>query len=349
MSRLDAGAKSIGKEKLPETERMSLLGIPGAGKSHCLVLLRDFFETCLGWTHGVQFQFLATQNSMAELIGGGTVHTWGVIPPDKTQAAAKKGDKNVDWDQLFENCLSMRWLIIDECSTLPPGLLALLESFMREKACIKHPYAFRDPRQRQQPFPFGGINMVFAGDVWQLPPVKDSAIFSNPVQKKSDGEHYEAGEQRIFSMFWDCKDPREPDTITQLHELVECKRTKDRWLHAVLMADRRGEETWEMYCFTHGLPTKNPGSWDPDKDQLACGSRTMGPLPKAISYAMDRASCDGMRYVQGREGTTLLYHHPGRECVEVHNRCLCSRTICASIPEPNKSRTTSAILAVRAC
>ena len=126
MSRLDTGSKNLGKEKLPETERMCLLGIPGAGKSHCLVLMRDLFQTCLGWTHGVQFQFLATQNSMAELIGGGTVHTWGVIPPNKTQAAAKKGNKDVDWDQRFENCLSMRWLIVDECSTLSPGLLALL-------------------------------------------------------------------------------------------------------------------------------------------------------------------------------------------------------------------------------
>ena len=113
--------------------------------------------------------------------------------------------------------------------------------------------------------------MIFAGDLWQLPPVKDSAIFNNPAQKK-DGERYEAGEQRMFSMFWDCKDPRKPDTITQLHELVECKRTKDSWLHAVLMADRRGDETWEIYCFTHGLPTKNPGSWHPDEGLLTCGN-----------------------------------------------------------------------------
>ena len=110
------------------------MGIPGGGKSHCLHLLRDLFQNCLGWTHGVQFQFLATQNSMAELIGGTTVHTWGVIPPGKLVAQAKLNNKECDWDQLFENCLSLRWLIVDECSTLSPALLGTLESFLRASA-----------------------------------------------------------------------------------------------------------------------------------------------------------------------------------------------------------------------
>ena len=112
--------------------RDCVFGIPGAGKSTCIKLVRRFFEECLGWEHGVQFQFLATQNSMAELIGGQTVHTWGVIPTNKAMAAARYGAKDVDWDQLFENALSLRWLIIDECSTIAPSLLATLESFLRE-------------------------------------------------------------------------------------------------------------------------------------------------------------------------------------------------------------------------
>jgi len=125
---------------LTEPSRLCLLGIPGAGKSHCIHLLRDFFETCLQWSDGTQFKFLATQNSMAELIGGGTVHTWGAIPANKA-LAAMKGKNDKDWDTLWENAMSVRWLVIDECSTLSPGLLATLESFLREKACLRHPYA----------------------------------------------------------------------------------------------------------------------------------------------------------------------------------------------------------------
>ena len=97
--------------------------------------MRDFFENVMGWRHGVQFQFLAAQNSMAALIGGNTIHSWGVIPTSKAAATAKHSNKEVDWDQLFENCIGMRWLAIDEVSTLSLGLLGTLESFLRTKAC----------------------------------------------------------------------------------------------------------------------------------------------------------------------------------------------------------------------
>ena len=60
--------------------RFSQKGAQGAGKSHCINIRRRFFEECLGWEDGVQFQFLAQQNTMAALIGGKTVNTWGVIP-----------------------------------------------------------------------------------------------------------------------------------------------------------------------------------------------------------------------------------------------------------------------------
>ena len=107
---------------LSEPVRACLLGIPGAGKSHCIKLLRRLFEACLGWADGVQFQFLAQQNTMAALIGGKTVNTWRVIPINPEAAASKRQGKGKDGDidELFMNAVGMRWLIIDECSTISP-------------------------------------------------------------------------------------------------------------------------------------------------------------------------------------------------------------------------------------
>ena len=72
-----------------EPVRDCLLGIPGAGKSSCIKLLRRFFEECLNWEDGIQLKFLATQNTMAALIGGKAVRSWATIPVNYSDAMNK--------------------------------------------------------------------------------------------------------------------------------------------------------------------------------------------------------------------------------------------------------------------
>ena len=49
-------------ERNSEPSRECLLGPPGCGKSECLKWTIRFFQECLGWEHGVQYQCLASQN-----------------------------------------------------------------------------------------------------------------------------------------------------------------------------------------------------------------------------------------------------------------------------------------------
>ena len=247
-----------------EPVRDFLLGIPGSGKSTCIKLMRRFFEECLKWEDGVQFQFLASQNTMAALIGGKTVHSWGTIPVNATDAANKLQTKGVDGDveELYLNALGMRWIIIDETSTLSPSLLGMLDTYLR-RACCRHPYARAGKRRR----PFGGINLVLGGDLWQLPPVRSNAIFSNPFKSG-----YSAEEQKIMKMIWRKDDV---DSIQKTFVLTQPMRTDDPWLISLLEASRCGRETWEMYCFNHGLPTRNPGSWLPGLNSPACKKQHM--------------------------------------------------------------------------
>ena len=67
-------------------------------------------------------------------------------------------------------------------------------------------------------------------------------------------------------MFWE----KNQDGIQRTFELTVHQRTKDSWLQAVLQSARHGSQSWEIYCFVHGLPTKNPGSWLPSDDMPAC-------------------------------------------------------------------------------
>ena len=102
--------------------------------------------------------------------------------------------------------------------------------------------------------------------------MRDKTIFANPY---ADG--HEVHEQWIMKMFWQ-KETRSgqsnSNAIQKSFTLTESIRTKDEWLRTVLAQDRNGCEEWEVYCFTHGLPTRNPGSWLPRADNkvesLAC-------------------------------------------------------------------------------
>ena len=92
-----------------------------------------FFEQCMQWELAVHFQFLASQNTMAALIGGQTVHSWGGIPVNADTLHHKMLGKDADGDidQLFLNAVSLRFLLIDEVSTISPALLGALDAFLR--------------------------------------------------------------------------------------------------------------------------------------------------------------------------------------------------------------------------
>eukprot|EP00973_Karenia_brevis_P042819 5927277-Karenia_brevis.AAC.1 len=109
---------------------------------------------------------------MAALIGGATIHAWGRIPANATDAAhntqTKEGEG--DMDSLFLNAMGMRWIV--RISTVSPTLPGLLEAYLR-RACSRHPYAKFKRKARA----FGGTSVALAGGFWQLPPVKSNCKF----------------------------------------------------------------------------------------------------------------------------------------------------------------------------
>ena len=90
-----------------------------------------------------------------------------------------------------------------------------------------------------------------------------AALFSNPY--KGD---YDFTEQKALHMFW----KKSADSVQECFELTEPMRSTDPWLLAQLDANRHGRETWEVYCFVHGLPTRNVGSWLPTTGHPTCGN-----------------------------------------------------------------------------
>ena len=104
--------------------------------------------------------------------------------------------------------------------------------------------------------PFGGCNLLFFVDWWQLPPVKCTDLKSTPYPDKAASPMV----QKSMSMFWS----RGVDSLTGMTELTHSYRQGlDPWFAEFLRQCRHGKLSWAMYCFFHGLPTLVPGSWMP--------------------------------------------------------------------------------------
>jgi hypothetical protein len=117
-----------------EPLRMLLHGLPGTGKSRVILWLRELFEDIFGWVHSAEFQCLASFNTMAALIRGNTIHSWGEVYIDKQQATAKQlaAWTNPDVSTMWKKIQHMRFIIIDEIESASTELLAQLDAEAEE-------------------------------------------------------------------------------------------------------------------------------------------------------------------------------------------------------------------------
>lgn len=134
-----------------------ITGKAGTGKSTLLKIIRDNLDK--------NFVVLAPTGVAAVNIGGQTIHSFFGFRPDITfdKVLRKKSVKN---PENFEN---LEILIIDEISMVRADLLDCVNQFLK----------MHGPKRNK---PFGGVQLVFIGDLYQLPPVvsyKEKEIFSS--------------------------------------------------------------------------------------------------------------------------------------------------------------------------
>jgi len=150
-----------------------LTGPGGTGKSF---LLKTLYET-IPETTGKHIAITAMTGCAALLIGrfAKTLHSWAGIglgrdPPSTLAASIRKSGK------VLRRWLGTDILVIDEVSMLTPELLEKLDQVARTL--------------RRSPEPMGGLQLVFVGDFYQLPPVnKESGketqfVFESPLWKQ---------------------------------------------------------------------------------------------------------------------------------------------------------------------
>lgn len=125
-----------------------ITGRAGTGKSTLLTYFRDNTKK--------KIVILAPTGVAAVNVSGQTIHSFFQFKPSVTPAAIKKKKSGVS---LYKK---LSTIVIDEVSMLRADLLDCVDKFLR----------FNGPDEK---LPFGGVQMIFIGDLYQLPPVVTSA------------------------------------------------------------------------------------------------------------------------------------------------------------------------------
>jgi hypothetical protein len=204
--------------------KMYLGGIGGTGKSQVIKALRQFFEQ-RGEAH--RFLILGPTGTSAALLGGSTYHsTLGLF---LTEIA-----NNPNILQIKANLDGVDYIFIDEIS------MVSCRQLYRISARLSQVFGVCDE-------PFGGINVLFAGDFAQLPPVGGSSLFSGFVGTQVDSAlNINSQEAAIGKALW-----HQVTTVVILRENMRQKTqtVEDACLRTALLHMRYGGCTEDDITF----------------------------------------------------------------------------------------------------
>ena len=215
-----------------------LHGSPGTGKSHELPFLRELFGDLLGYTQGIEFQVVAFQAVNAADIKGETIHqAFGLNRNGKPSENATTATQRMGY---------WRWLIVDEISMVSAKLLARMEQQQRE--CTSSKTAFKlDAAGKARPF--AGVNVVFLGDFYQLPPPEGGFIADVPsslASARGSGGAADPAVERGRELFWQ-------GAVQGVTELTEMQRCTDEWYNEVVEELRRVALSEANWAYLHGF------------------------------------------------------------------------------------------------
>ncbi|KAF5311183.1 hypothetical protein D9611_012999 [Ephemerocybe angulata] len=138
---------------------MYIGGQGGTGKSYLIAAIVELFEI-LG--RGNEVRLGAFTGIAASLIGGNTLHSLLSVGMGKSKLITTAKRLVSEWE-------GVRYFIIDEISMLSAQFLATLSAKLKTA---------RGDNPSQSQRMYGGMNMIFLGDFFQLSPPTQSSLFS---------------------------------------------------------------------------------------------------------------------------------------------------------------------------
>ena len=147
-------------------KNLFLTGEAGTGKSTLLQYFRQ--------TTKKNVVVLAPTGVAALNVGGQTIHSFCAFGPDITPQKVKRLGS---WAPKKKLLASLQTIIIDEISMVRADLLDCVDKFLRMNCPLST-------------YPFGGVQMVFIGDLYQLPPVEKDFSSGDGLLKKYPSPYF---------------------------------------------------------------------------------------------------------------------------------------------------------------
>jgi ATP-dependent exoDNAse (exonuclease V) alpha subunit len=253
-----------------------LTGAAGAGKSYALREYISYLKK-----HGVKYAVTASTGIASTHIGGTTIHAWSGIGIRQTLLPYEM-DALEEKQNLYKRWNDTHVLIIDEISMMHASFVDMLDKL------AKH--------MRRNEKPFGGIQVVFTGDFFQLP----------PVVKNTDT--YASTEVFAFtSRAWIAAKP-------VICYLTEQFRQDDDKLSSILNAIRAGEVEEEHFEY---LQSASKGQHEGDHIKLYTHNENVDQINKK---AFDELEGDTRRY-------TMISKGKGPILQSLKNNCLAEEVL----------------------
>ncbi|MFW0871168.1 MAG: helix-turn-helix domain-containing protein [Patescibacteria group bacterium] len=137
---------------LKQGKNVFITGQAGSGKTHLVNQYIDWLRR-----HAIEPAITASTGIAATHIGGTTIHSWSGMGINDTLTPELQ-DEILSRERTWKRIKNTKVLIIDEISMVAPNFLDAIDSIAR----IVH----EEPDKA-----FGGIQVIFSGDFFQLPPV----------------------------------------------------------------------------------------------------------------------------------------------------------------------------------
>lgn len=131
-----------------------LTGEPGAGKTHTINEYVKYLKK-----HKVDVAITASTGIAATHLGGVTIHSWSGVGI-KTHLTKYDVDAIASREYISKRISRAKVLIIDEVSMLSASMLDMVDAICK---------AVKNNAE-----PFGGLQIIFVGDFFQLPPISRS-------------------------------------------------------------------------------------------------------------------------------------------------------------------------------